>query len=44
MGDVLVTPFVLAVGDAAAAAAGVELGGIYMDATNTPNVLKARLT
>ena len=43
VGDVLVTPFVLAAGDAAAAAAGVLVGQCYFDSSVTPNVLRCRL-
>lgn len=44
VGDVLVTPFVLAAGDAAAAIAGVLLGQCYVDSSVTPNRLRSRLT
>ena len=42
VGDVLVTPFVLAAGDAAAAAAGVAQWQVYMDSSVTPNRLRVR--
>lgn len=44
VGDVLVTPFVLAAGDTAAGVAGVLVGQLYMDSAVTPNRLRVRMT
>ncbi len=44
VGDVLVTPLVLAAGDAAAAVAGVNVGEVYMDSSVSPNRLRVRMT
>ena len=43
VGAVSVTPFVLAAGDAAAAAAGVLVGQLYMDSSVSPNRLRVRM-
>lgn len=44
VGAVNITPFVLAAGDSAAAAAGVNVGEIYMNSAVTPNRLRARMS
>lgn len=44
VGDVLVTPLVLAAGDTAAGVAGVLVGEVYVDSAVTPNRLRVRLT
>ncbi len=43
-GTVNVTPFVIAAGDSAAAAAGVAVGDLYMNSGVTPNRLRVRMT
>lgn len=44
VGDVLVTPLVLAAGDVAAGVAGVNVGEVYVSSAVTPNRLRVRLT
>ena len=44
VGVVPLTPFVIAAGDAAASAAGVLVGEIYMNSAVTPNKLRTRMT
>jgi hypothetical protein len=44
VGNVLVTPFVLAAGDAAAAVAGVNVGELYVNSAVSPQRLRVRMT
>jgi hypothetical protein len=44
LGPVLLTPFVAAASDAAAASAGIPVDGIYIYTGSTPNYLKRRAT
>jgi hypothetical protein len=39
-----VTPFVAAVSDSAASAAGVPVGGVYVNTSGSPYYLKARMS